>query len=210
MKTTFSVILLFCFVIVSQAQTKKDIFDPKVPVTWLGIDFSGAKFIGDRERLATQSDAMKLMTDLNNLMKAEADKYNVGRALNRKDVVMDIDVTREHNAALEINDVFSEKSSDHLALTPAGVEAIVETYDFKDHTGLGVMFNVGSFNKNEEEGVLYFTVVNMETKEVLLSERYVQKPGGFSIRNYWARTIYDTIDRIDSKDYNAWKKKYSL
>jgi hypothetical protein len=210
MKTNFSVILLFCFVIVSQAQTKKDIFDPKVPVTWLGIDFSGAKFIGDRERLATQSDAMKLMTDLNNLMKAEADKYNVGRALNRKDVVMDIDVTREHNAALEINDVFSEKSSDHLALTPAGVEAIVETYDFKGHTGLGVMFNVGSFNKNEEEGVLYFTVVNMETKEVLLSERYVQKPGGFSIRNYWARTIYDTIDRIDSKDYNAWKKKYSL
>jgi hypothetical protein len=209
MKTTFSVILLFCFVIVSHAQTKKDIFDPKVPVTWLGIDFSGAKFIGDRERLQTQSDAMKLMTDLNNLMKTEADKYNVGRAMNRKDVVIDLEVTKEHNAALEVNDVFSEKTSDHLALTPAGVEAIIETYDFKDHTGLGVMFNVGSFNKDYEEGVLYFTVVNMETKEVLLSERYVQKPGGFSIRNYWARTIYDTIDKIDSKDFNTWKKKYS-
>lgn len=210
MKTTVIVILFCLSVLTGNAQTKKDIVDPKVPITWLGVDFSGAKFIGDRERLSTQSDIMTLMTAINDLMVAEASKYNVGGALDRKDSKMDIDVTKEHNAALDANEMFSEQQADHEALTLAGVESIIETYDFKNHSGLGVMFNIGSFNKTKEEAILYFTVVNMDTKEVLLCERYVQKPGGFSIRNYWARTVYDVIDKINKKDFNAWKKKYAL
>jgi hypothetical protein len=208
MKTTLTIFaLLLCTGFTSLAQTKNDIFDPKVPITWLGIDFSGAKIIGDRERLATQSDLVKLMESMNDLMKAEADKYNVGAALDRKNAEMALEITKEHNAALDPNEMFSEEASDHLKLTPAGVEEIIQGYDFKDHHGLGVMFNVGSFNKNEEEAILYFTIVNMDTREVLLSERYIQKPGGFSIRNYWARTIYDALEKINKKDFNAWKKR---
>jgi hypothetical protein len=208
MKTTLTIFaLLFCAVLPTLAQGKKDIFDPKVPITWLGIDFTGAKIIGDRERLATQSDLVKLMEGLNDLMKAEAEKYNVGAALDRKEVEMDLEVTKEHNAALDPNEMFSEEASDHLKLTPAGVEEIIQGYDFKDHHGLGVMYNVGSFNKNEDQAVLYFTIVNMDTREVLLSERYIQKPAGFSRRNYWARTIYDSMDRINKKDFSAWKKR---
>ena len=64
-------------------QDKADVFNPSTEVTWLGLDFSGAKFIGDRERLGSESDIRHLIDAINELMITEADKYNVAAAIQR-------------------------------------------------------------------------------------------------------------------------------
>jgi hypothetical protein len=43
----FLFVLLISFGAVS-AQTKSDVFNKDIEVTWLGLDFSNAKFLGDR------------------------------------------------------------------------------------------------------------------------------------------------------------------
>ena len=83
-------------------QDKADVFNPSTEVTWLGLDFSGAKFIGDRERLGSESDIRHLIDAINELMITEADKYNVAAAIQRKTVDNEIDVTNEHNAELDV------------------------------------------------------------------------------------------------------------
>ena len=81
---------------------KADVFNPSTEITWLGLDFSGAKFIGDRERLGSESDIRHLLDAINELMIKEADKYNVAAAIQRKTVENATDVTNEHNAELDV------------------------------------------------------------------------------------------------------------
>lgn len=208
-KYTAIVFLMLFSTGIALGQTRADIFDPNVPVTWLGNDFTRAKIVGDRERLSTESDVVKLMTAINDLMIKEADKYNVHRALKRKTGEMDMSVTTDHNLALDINAMFTPATPDELNVTPGDIQAIIDDYDFKTHTGLGVMVNYILLNKTDEQGIVFFTVVNMDNKEVLLTEKYMMKPGGASIRNFWARLVVDMLDKIQSKDFEAWRKKSS-
>jgi len=59
--TTLFLLALIVFSNRAWAQPGREIFDPKINLTWLGLDFSSVKFIGDRERLTNESDLRKLI-----------------------------------------------------------------------------------------------------------------------------------------------------
>ncbi len=189
-------------------QTKSDVFNPDTQITWLGLDFSGAKLIGDRERLGSESDIRHLLDAINELMIKEADKYNVAAALKKKTVENAIDITNEHNAELDILSMISAEGKDHIHLKPEDVDQIISTYDFKGKSGIGLMFNVESFNKLVEEGSFWVTFINMGTKEVLFSERLTAPPSGFGMRNFWAGSVNGVLAKIKKKEFENWKKKH--
>jgi len=190
------------------AQDKADIFSPSTEITWLGVDFSGAKLIGDRERLGSESDIRHLLDAINELMIKEADKYNVAAAIQKKKVENGTQVANEHNAELDVMSMLSTEGKDHIHLNPTSVEEIISTYDFKGLTGIGLIFNVESFNKLIEEGSFWITFVNMNTKEVLFTERLVAPPSGFGMRNFWAGSVNGVIAKIKKKEFENWRKKH--
>jgi hypothetical protein len=189
-------------------QDKADVFSPSAEVTWLGLDFSGAKFIGDRERLGSESDIRHLIDAINELMITEADKYNVAAAIQRKTVDNEIDVTNEHNAELDVLGMISADGKDHVHLNRSQVEEIIFSYDFKGKSGIGLMFNVESFNKILEEGSFWITFVNMANKEVLFTERLTAPPSGFGMRNFWAGSVNGVLAKIKKKEFENWRKKH--
>jgi hypothetical protein len=190
------------------AQDKRDVFSPSTEITWLGLDFTGAKFIGDRERLGSESDIRHLIDAINQLMITEADKYNVGAAIQKKSIDNEIDVTNEHNAELDVLSMISASGNDHVHLNPAQVEEIISSYDFKGKSGIGLMFNVESFNKLIEEGSFWITFVNMGSKEVLFTERLTAPPSGFGMRNFWAGSVNGVLAKIKKKEFENWRKKH--
>lgn len=189
-------------------QDKADVFNPSTEVTWLGLDFSGAKFIGDRERLGSESDIRHLIDAINELMITEADKYNVAAAIQRKTVDNQIEVTNEHNAELDVLAMVSADGKDHVHLNRSQVEEIISSYDFKGKSGIGLIFNVESFNKLLEEGSYWITFVNMGTKEVLFTERVTAPPSGFGMRNFWAGSVNGVLAKIKKKEFENWRKKH--
>ena len=189
-------------------QDKADVFNPSTEITWLGLDFSGAKFIGDRERLGSESDIRHLIDAINELMITEADKYNVAAAIQRKTVDNEIDVTNEHNAELDVLAMISADGKDHVHLNRSQVEEIISSYDFKGKSGIGLMFNVESFNKILEEGSFWITFVNMGSKEVLFTERLTAPPTGFGMRNFWAGSVNGVLAKIKKKEFENWRKKH--
>jgi len=192
-----------------RAQTVNDIFDPNVPVTWLGWDLTGAIFIGDREKFGSQSDIQRLMKSWNDLMDRERDKFNVSSMMRKKEpVVYKLDVTTNHNAELDISNILSEKSADHVHLRKDGVEQIASSYNYEGLKGIGLMFNIESLNKTNNEASLWVTFVNMESGQVLLTERVTGSPSGGGLRNFWAGAIKEIIDHVKKKDFEAWRKKY--
>ena len=192
-----------------RAQTVNDIFDPNVPVTWLGWDLTGAIFIGDREKFGSQSDIQRLMKSWNDLMDRERDKFNVSSMMRKKEpVVYKLDVTTNHNAELDISNILSEKSADHVHLRKDGVEQIASSYNYEGLKGIGLMFNIESLNKINNEASLWVTFVNMESGQVLFTERVTGSPSGGGLRNFWAGAIKEIIDHVKKKDFEAWRKKY--
>ena len=192
----------------SFAQDVKDIFERRTEITWLGLDMTGAKLIGDRQRWGSTSDVMHLMEAWNDIMIKEHDKFNLKSALQKDALDEGFDVTKEHNAALDISEIFSDNKDDHEHLKANDIASIVADYDFKNNKGIGVMFNVESFNKLKDEASVWVTFINMDTKEVFFTERLTGEPGGAGLRNYWANSIYDIITKIKRKEYENWKKKY--
>lgn len=190
------------------AQTKSDVFKVEVPVTWLGLDFTNAKLIGDREKLGSESDVRHLLDAWNDLILAEQDKFDVAKAIGRVKLENVIAVTKEHNAELDVMSMFSEDEKDYQHIKVSDVEEIISGYDFKDLSGIGLMFNVESFSKLDGEGSVWITFINLGTKEVLFAERMVAPPSGGGLRNYWAGCIYEILTKIRKKEFEMWRKEH--
>lgn len=208
MKAYTLLLVIFVAITAAQAQTRRDIFDPNAEVTWLGLDLSRAKFIGDRERYGSESDMRRLAESWNSIFLKEADKFNVARAIGRKTVKNEIDITTEHNQQLDLLNQYTDNADQagHMKLSDVG--EVINDYDFNGMKGIGLMFIVESFSKLTEQASVWVTFVNMETKEVLLAEKLNGKPGGFGMRNYWANACNDVLNHIKAKDFPRWKNAY--
>lgn len=192
------------------AQTKSDVFRPEVPVTWLGLDFTRANFIGDREKFGSESDVHHLMDSWNDLILKESDKFDIAKAIDRKKIENSLEAVKGRNSELEALTMFSDQEKDYLHLKVSDIDDIIAGYDFHGLTGIGLMFNVESFNKKNADGSIYVTFINLDSKEVLFTERLTSPPGGAGLRNYWAGCVLKVIEKINNKKYGfeAWRKKY--
>ena len=203
----FLFVLLISFGAVS-AQTKSDVFNKDIEVTWLGLDFSNAKFLGDREKFGSESDVKHLMTAWNELIINESEKFNVAKAVDRSKVTNAIEVTTARNGEVDVQAIFTDNQKDYLHIQPSDIDGIVSSFDFKGKTGIGLVFIVESFSKPNVEGSMYVTFVNMGSKELLFSERLTAEPKGFGMRNFWAGAIYGVLTKMQKKEFGNWKKKY--
>jgi hypothetical protein len=202
-KTALIVSALIVFTNLARGQGNKEIFDPKTKLTWLGLDFSAARFMGDREKLNAET-LQKLMESWNKLMINEADKYDVGKALHRSPLEFSLTHAIDHNDQLNLQNVVDDGAK-LLRLNKSDISQIISSYDFGTETGIGLIFVVESFSKLEKRGVIWVTFVNMGSKEVIFTDRLTGKPGGFGLRNYWAGAIAQILNQVKS-NYSKWKK----
>lgn len=209
MKTKY-IVFAFSLLIISStiAQDKSDVFRKEQPVTWLGLDLSNTKLIGDRERFGSESDVRHLIDAWNELILKEPDKFDIAKAIGRIKVENGTQVTMEHNAEIDVMTMFSNDEKDYLHIKQSDVDEIIAGYDFKGLTGIGLMFVVESFNKINEEGSVWVTFINLDTKEVLFAEREVAEPGGSGLRNFWGNAIHEIIVKIQKKEFEMWRKKH--
>ena len=207
-KRILIILFLLCFAQWVFAQRARDVFNPNFPVTWLGLDFSQSRFIGDQAKFKTIFNAQNLFDALNDLMLSEKDKFDVGKMLGKQKLTFKLDVTRAHNTKLDVASLLADSLATHNHLEPGDIEKIVRGYDFEGNTGIGLMFNIESFNKTLSEALIWVTFINMDTKEILFTEKLGQEPGGFGLRNYWAGAIYDMMKRVRRTEFKKWQLKY--
>ncbi|WP_426669426.1 hypothetical protein ACPPVU_24830 [Mucilaginibacter sp. McL0603] len=191
------------------AQSRADIFNEKVPVTWLGVDYSQTKFIGS----ATSKDVVisndefrdTYVNSWNYLFLNEQKKYDVAKALHRESVKYAIDVTLQANKQLIKKDFYSNNPSDFKLLNEAAISDLVKNYDFQKNDGIGMMFFAEGMSKGMGSMGIWVTFVDMKSKKVLYTVYETGKPGGFGFRNYWAKPLYTTLKDIED-NYKSWSK----
>ena len=193
-----------CLSASSFAQTLKDIVNPETPVTWLGLDFSLLKVVADQDAWGDKNPR-EMFKIWNELMINEQTKYDVAKALSRPRVKFAVDVTMDHNSALTPDDLFVQQAMPETYGKASDVAELIKSYNFKDNSGIGVMFVAVSFDRPAQKGNWWIVFVNMETKQVVYSEKMNARSTGFGLRNYWASTVYGMLKQIGAAEFKKWK-----
>jgi len=202
----FSLLLAAMLSVVStQAQTLKDFFSSDEPLTYLGIDFTQARVIGEP---VTDANDMRdrNFPAINAVVVNEPKKYDIAGAFH-KTVNTDLALVNKHNETTNTATLKSDNASDYNRLKQEDVEKLVKGYNFNGKKGVGLLFVMDGMSKAEKAANVYVTLVDMGTKKVLLAEKIEGKAQGFGFRNYWAYTIHKVLEEVEKHKYKDWKAK---
>lgn len=197
------IFLVFSFVSKGQ-YTPADVF--KVDnITWYGLDFSNIKLIGSEGFTDPYAVKNQFFDSWNNLIITETDKYDLAGFFHKSFVENDLSIVQERNMLPDPDELVINTD---YSLGEDEVKKIISEYDITDKEGIGLVFIMESFNKTDEKGYMWVSFFDIETKEVLLSNKMSGKVGGFGIRNYWAKSFYSVMKSIEKKKWKAWKAQY--
>lgn len=167
--------------------------------TFYGLDFSKSKMIGS-EGFSNPYDVVeKYFRSINELIRNEAEKYNIRAALNKDQIEYDYSIVEKNNAAVSPSELVINTSH---SVSDNDVVSLIKGYKTKD-SKLGVVFVVESFDKTAERANIIVTYFDPSTKQVLLTQRLNGKPGGFGFRNYWAGAIANILKEA-KKQSKKW------
>lgn len=201
-------VLLGCALLLAlagRAQSLKTFFNEETtPLTYLGVDFTNAKVIGESVVPADMRD--RLFPAINAVIMNEPKKYDLSGAFHRQ-VTVDITSTDKRNQNVDVAAIKSENVADFNHLEAADVAAAVKKLDLNGKKGIGLLFVMEGMSKPQKEASMYVVLIDMESEKVLLAERLTAKAQGFGFRNYWAYTVYKVLEDIRKHQYSAWKAK---
>ncbi|HWK03001.1 MAG TPA: hypothetical protein VNS58_05195 [Puia sp.] len=172
-------------------------------ITWLGLDFSQAKFIGpasqfkDAGEITNDEFRDKYTVSWNQLFIDEQKKFNVAEMVHRPDVKYALDVTNKANSTIK-KEFFGSSPNDFKTIDEKKIGDLVSRYDFQGKTGNGLLFFVEGMSKGLGEAGAWVTLVDMKAKKVLSTTYKTGKAGGFGFRNYWAKSWFNIMKEAKS------------
>ncbi|TLV02323.1 hypothetical protein [Dyadobacter luticola] len=203
-------LLILAFVLFSAGaafadNTMADVFAGKTKLTFLGLDFTQAKYIGKIGFTDPQAIQNQHMVSWNNLIELEPKKFSLQKAFNLKDdmYASKVEDMIKHNKSVNVADNITDSE---YAITEDQVKKSVSKYSLSEKDGVGIVYVVESLNKTTEKLNAWVTFIDLKTKKVLYTEKVEGKAGGFGFRNYWAGGVYKVNQEIDNKLYKKWSK----
>lgn len=198
----------------TNAQTMKELVNgSEHKVTWLGIDYSHVKLIGDFNQFAEagasgpQLVKDKYFSGWNELIIKEYKKYDLQGALRKDTVYFKIGAINKINAATPIENMEADEEPNY---TTEDVKSFVKNYNFNVTEGFGVLLVCEYMNKLTQKAKYHLLIYNMSTKEIIHTEEFTGVAGGFGLRSYWAKPYFEVIDQIKAKRFKAWKKEFGV
>ena len=162
-------------------------------ITWLGLDFSQAKFIGSPSQVKGGGNITntqfrdKYTVSWNSMIINEPRKYDVAGMVHRPDIKYAQQITAKANRSIQ-KEFFGSNASDFRRLNEKMIGDLVQRYDFQNQKGTGVLIFVEGMSPGQGEAGGWVTMVDMNTKKVLSTTFRTGKAGGFGFTNYWAKS----------------------
>jgi hypothetical protein len=194
-----------CFVHAQAISAKAFYNTDSVSATYLGIDFTLTKLIND-----VASNPTVIVTQqfngINFLIVKENKKYDIQKAYKCTNWIVDLKSVEARNLKVDPDSLMSSNDADLTRLSASDIEKLVANFDYRNHKGYGILLIVEGLDKTKKMSTIWFTLINMDTKKVLTTERVDGKLGsGFGFRNYWSSSIKNAIGNVESKNYRQWQ-----
>lgn len=192
----------------SHAQTTVPLFDKTIPLIWLGIDFSQARYSGN-----TGGETAAMMVDyfpkINKLILDEPVRYDLKKTFHKESVTPRLEMVTQLNTLVDTSLLITSKSVDYYRITKEKIALHVKSYDTGNLQGLGVIIIIEDLNKTWEKASMWVTYFDLETKTVLLTEKLLGVASGLGFRNHWAAPINEVMKQVQNQEYKRWRKKFT-
>jgi hypothetical protein len=202
MKKGILLLVLFCAAILSgNAQDIKKVFG-SASIVWYGLDFTKAKMLGfgDESPHQIRDDYFKVWSA------ATITDVDVAKTFQKTALYKDLAFLNKQNAERETNDLNNGKEEEFDA--PAIAARISEIPIGQKKDGLGLAMIVQSFNKASEAGAtVYVVFFDIATHNVLLTKKMNAKPTGGNTKAGWTGAIKSIFEKIEKKEFAAWRKE---
>jgi hypothetical protein len=189
----------------AQALSAKTFFNSDAPAVYLGIDFTLARLINDEASVA-RTIQLTQFNGINDLIVKEAKKYDIQEAYHRSGWTVDIKEVENRNDKANPDSLKSNNDADLTRLNAGDIDRLVKNFNYGTHTGYGILLVMEGMDKTKKLATIWFTLIDMNAKKVLLTDRVNGKLGsGFGFRNYWSSAIKNAIKEAKDDYYDKWK-----
>lgn len=173
-------------------------------VTWLGVDFSKAKFTRSGFQL-TQEVLQRYFNDWNMLIISDQKKYDVRMSFRKPVMQYDLSWVTKRNKVVKINNLLSEFITIDAVYSDEAIIGYVQGSIFPQVSEYSILFIVESFDEHTKLGTVWVVIVHSSTRQVVLCEKFMKTPSGFGLRNYWGRVFYNLFFDIQKYAFPRWE-----
>ncbi len=173
-------------------------------VTWLGIDFSKAKFTRQGFQL-TQEVVLRYFSDWNSLIISDQKKYDVRMSFRKPIMQYDLSWVTKRNKTVKINNLISNFITIDAIYNEDSIINYIQNSQLPKVSEYSLLFIVESFDNRVKTGTVWVVIVQTSTGKVVLCEKFMKNPSGFGLRNYWGRVFYNLFFDIQKYSFLRWE-----
>ena len=178
-------------------------------VTWLGVDFSKARFTRSGFQF-TQEVIQRYFNDWNMLIISDQKKYDVRMSFRKPIMQYDLSWVTKRNKAVKINNLLSDFITIDAVYSDEAIIGYVQGSIFPHVSEYSILFIVESFDEHTKLGTVWVVIVQSNTRRVVLCEKFMKTPSGFGLRNYWGRVFYNLFFDIQKYAFLRWENLVKL
>ncbi|MBN2668459.1 MAG: hypothetical protein JXR60_04445 [Bacteroidales bacterium] len=196
-------LLLSLIIVLTKIYAQDQIFKSK-QLTFYGLDFTNAQFIGTfgfNQKAKIQDFHFP---DWNYMFEKERRKYNLSDAFRMKQINYDFSIVNKRNSEFDIYEKISDEDFD-TELGEEDIRPILKAYANPNHKGLGLLMVVESMSYFKNLAVVWLCFFDSETGDSYLIKRIRGEAGGLNFRNWWARSFYNVLESA-KLNYPYWIK----
>jgi len=190
------IILISLLPVLAPAQTKNDIFNPKVPMVFFGSDFSQVLFT-KAEMFTNQPDILRFFIDCNNYFEEDVFHRMIRNKMNRNEIPFDFSYVNKVNASVDWQKVFSDRIDFRLSnsdIENAILKLNIDQEAYRNHIGL--LFCEENFSKTKKLGSVAIVFFNVNDLKPLFIKHLSFKPSGYGFLFYWSSINYYAIKSL--------------
>lgn len=173
-------------------------------ITWVGLDFSKAKFT--RKSFSLPQDVLThYMTSWNLMIISDQKKYDIRLSFRKPVMQYDLSMVTKKNKAVKAADLLCDTVSIDNILSDNDIVSYVSTLTFPKQTLYAIFTIVESFDETTKMASLWIVIARTDTSETVLCENFMKSPGGFGLQSYWGRTFYNLFFDINKYAFTRWE-----
>lgn len=153
-----------------------------------GIDYSYAKVYAAEESVEQFAKAFE---DINMLIVLQSEKYDFSRIMGKR-----VEVVIEPMMKVITTADYADLKSFNTTYEEPIYSEIVENYKLPQTEGVGVVLVAKLLNKPMGKATYELITFDISTREILSNREVSGETGGFGLRNYWARSVYNIIKSV--------------
>lgn len=176
-------------------------------ISWVGIDFSKAKFTRSGFDVS-QEILQRYLNEWNMLIITDQKKYDVRLSFRKPVMQYDLSWVSKKNKTLKLNRALGDFITIEDVYSEDAIVKYVEESELPATTDYALLMVVESFDDTTKLGQVWVVVKNIPQNKVVLCEKFMKEPGGFGLRNYWARVFYNVLFEVQKSAYQRWENLF--